>query len=87
MNNYKIFLSTIHCHLCFGKPITLQSGKRILLQYRRCRRCGFDPWVGKTPLEEYMATKSSILAWRNPITEEPGMPQSIGLQSQTQLSD
>ena len=22
MNNYKIFLSTIHCHLCFGKLIT-----------------------------------------------------------------
>ena len=22
INNYKIFLSTIHCHLCFGKPIT-----------------------------------------------------------------
>ena len=32
----------------------------------------FDPWVGKIPLEEEMATHSSILAWRIPWTEEPG---------------
>ena len=34
------------------------------------------------PLEEGMATLSSILAWRIPWTEEPGGPQSMGLQSQ-----
>ena len=38
------------------------------------------------PLEEEMATHSSLLAWRIPWTEEPGGPQSMGLQSQTQLS-
>ena len=27
-----------------------------------------------------MATHSSILAWRIPQTEEPGGPQSLGLQ-------
>ena len=32
------------------------------------------------PLEEGMATHSSILAWRIPWTEEPGRLQSIGLQ-------
>ena len=32
------------------------------------------------PLEEEMATYSSILAWRIPWTEEPGRLQSIGLQ-------
>ena len=32
------------------------------------------------PLEEAMATHSSILAWRIPWTEEPGRLQSIGLQ-------
>ena len=32
------------------------------------------------PLEEGMATHSSILAWRIPWTEEPGRPQSTGLQ-------
>ena len=30
------------------------------------------------PLEEGMATHSSILAWRIPQTEEPGRLQSIG---------
>ena len=39
------------------------------------------------PLEEEMATLSSIPAWRFPRTEEPGGPQSMGLQSQAQLSD
>ena len=32
------------------------------------------------PLEEGMATNSSILAWRIPWTEELGGPQSTGLQ-------
>ena len=32
------------------------------------------------PLEEGVATHSSILAWRIPWTEEPGGLQSIGLQ-------
>ena len=31
-------------------------------------------------LEKGMATHSSILAWRNPWTEEPDEPQSIGSQ-------
>ena len=39
------------------------------------------------PLEKGMATHSSILAWRIPWTEEPGGLQSMGSQSQTQLSD
>ena len=39
------------------------------------------------PLEKEMATHSSILAWEIPQTEEPGRLQSMGLQSQTQLSD
>ena len=32
------------------------------------------------PLEEGVATHSSILAWRIPWTEEPGGPLSMGLQ-------
>ena len=32
------------------------------------------------PLEESMATNSSILAWRIPWTEEPGGLQSAGLK-------
>ena len=33
---------------------------------------------GEDPLEEGMATHSSILPWRIPWTEEPGQLQSIG---------
>ena len=32
------------------------------------------------PLEKQMTTHSSILAWKIPWTEEPGGPQSMGLQ-------
>ena len=39
------------------------------------------------PLEKGMATHSSVLAWRIPWTEEPSRLSSMGLQSQTQLSD
>ena len=51
------------------------------------RDMGFIPgW--DDPLEEEMATHSSIPAWEIPWTEEPGGLQSIGSQkSQTQLSD
>ena len=39
------------------------------------------------PLEEGMATHSSILPWRIPWTEEPGRLQSIELQSWTRPKD
>ena len=35
---------------------------------------------GEDPLEEEMATHSSILAWEIPWTEEPGGLQSMGSQ-------
>ena len=35
-------------------------------------------WEG--PLEEGMATHTSILAWKIPWTEEPGRLQSMGSQ-------
>ena len=34
----------------------------------------------ENPLEEEMATRSSILAWKIPWMEEPGRLQSMGLQ-------
>ena len=37
----------------------------------QCRDLGLIPGLGR-PLEEGMATHSSILAWRIPWTEEPG---------------
>ena len=39
------------------------------------------------PLEEEMATCSSILGWKIPQTEEPGGLQSTGSQSWTRLKD
>ena len=43
-----------------------------------------ETWVRslgqEDPLEEGMATHSSILAWRIPWIEEPGRLQSTGLQ-------
>ena len=40
---------------------------------------GSIPGLGD-PLEKRMATHSSILAWRNPWTEEAGRLQSMGSQ-------
>ena len=44
----------------------------------------WETWVRslgwEDPLEEEMATHSSILAWRIPWTEEPGRLQSMGSQ-------
>ena len=44
-----------------------------------------QPLGQEDPLEEGVATPSSILAWRIPWTEEPGGLQSMVSQSQTQL--
>ena len=46
------------------------------MQETRARSLGW-----KDPLEEGMATHSSILAWRIPWTEEPGRLQSMSLQT------
>ena len=41
----------------------------------------------EVPLDKGTAACSGILAWEIPWTEEPGGPQSMGSQSQTQRSD
>ena len=53
------------------------SGKEPACWCRRHKRRGFDPWVRTIPLEEGMATHSSILAWRSLWTEELGRLWSI----------
>ena len=53
------------------------------LPSRRHKRHRFSLWVGKTPLEESIATLSSVLAWRIPRTEEPGGLQSTSTKSWT----
>ena len=39
------------------------------------------------PLKKEMVTHSNLLAWEIPWTGEPGRLQSMGPQSQPQLSD
>ena len=56
------------------------NGKEPICQCRRHKRCGFNPWISKIPLEEGLAIHSTILTWRIPWTEEPGRLQSIGSQ-------
>ena len=56
------------------------SSKESACQCMRHKRRGFSPWVGKIPLEEGMATHSSILAWGIPWTEERGGLWSIRLR-------
>ena len=41
----------------------------------------------ENPLENGLATHSSVLIWRIPWTEEPGRLKAIGSQSRTGLSD
>ena len=59
------------------------DGKVIHLQFRRPE---FN--LGQeNPLQKGVAPHSSIIAWRIPWTEEPEGLQSMGSQSQTQLSN
>ena len=70
-------LKSIYCIL--GGFPSGASSQEPACQCRRLKRHGFDPWVGKIPLEEGMATHFSFLARRIPWTEEPGRLWSIGL--------
>ena len=55
---------------------------------RQCRRQ--EMWVQslgqEDPLEEAVAIRSGLLAWRIPWTEEPGGPQSVGSQRVTEAT-
>ena len=66
--------------ILFNNCVGLSWWLRWYRIHLQCGRPGFDPWVGKSPLQEGMATHSSILAWRIPWIEEPGGLQSVGLQ-------
>ena len=56
------------------------SGKESTYQCRRSRTCRIQFPCWEDPLEEEMATHSSILAWKNSWSEEAGRLQSMGLQ-------
>ena len=56
------------------------SGKEPACQCRRRNKTQVRSLGPKDPLEEDVATESSILAWRLPRTEESGRLQSIESQ-------
>ena len=62
----------------------LRLGVSLVAQSEQNLPATQETWVQflgqENPLEEGMATHSSILAWRIPRTEEPGGLQSVGLQ-------
>ena len=58
----------------FGYLIINHNGKEHGKDY-------IHTYIGREgPLEKEMAIHSSTLAWEIPWTEEPGRPQSMGLQ-------
>ena len=66
-----------------GYPLQY-SWASLVAQLVKNQPATWETWVRslswEDPLEEEMATHSSILAWKIPQTEEPGRLQSIGLQ-------
>ena len=67
------------CIICFYLSCG-GSGKEPACQCRRHKRCSFNPWVKKIPLEKEMTVHSSILVWRIPWPEKPEELWCMGLQ-------
>ena len=66
----------VFTHIYYGLSLVAQSVKNLpAVQETQVQSLGW-----KHPLEEEMATHSSILAWRIPWTEESARLQSMGLQ-------
>ena len=63
-------------HLIKGSSLVVQTVKNLsAIQETWVESLGWED-----PLEEEMATRSSIFAWRIPWTEEPAGLQSMGSQ-------
>ena len=56
------------------------SCKEPTCQWRRCKWCGFDPWLGKIPWRRPWQPTPVFLPGELPWTEEPGRLQSMGSQ-------
>ena len=66
----------LHFHFHFLITGEAQMVKNLpAMQETRVQPLGWE-----NPMEEGVATHSSVPAWRIPCTEEPGGPQSIGSQ-------
>ena len=55
-----------------GASPVAQVVKNLPAECRRCRRCGFNPWVRKTRPGKKMASYPMTLAEEIPRTEESG---------------
>ena len=53
----------------------ITSGKEPTCQFRRRKRCEFDPWVGGDPLEKEILQYSCL---ENPMDRGPGGLLSMG---------
>ena len=71
-------LSDFHFHFILASQVALVVKNPPARQKTQDMRVGFLD--REDPLEQEMATHSSILAWRIPWTEEPGGLQSTELQ-------
>ena len=66
----------------------VSNGKQSVCQCRRFRQETQVRSLGQgDPLEEEMATHSSILVWKIPWTDKSGGLQSTGLQSLTRVGN
>ena len=84
-------MNTVHLHYhlilhkdLFGLP-SWRGGRKFVFQYLRETR--IQSLGQEDPLEEEMATHSSILAWKIPWREESDGLQSTRMQSHTRLND
>ena len=56
------------------------SGKEPTCQCRRCKRCGFDPWVGKIPWRRAQKLTPVFLPGESHGQRSLGGLQSVGSQ-------
>ena len=67
--------------MCIGYGLPRwRSGKESTCQYRRCKRCRFNSWVGKIPWNRKWQPAPVFLPGKFPWTGEPGRLQSMGLK-------
>ena len=76
INQNQLYLASIYIYDIHWASLVAQTVKNLSAMW--------ETWVRslgqEDPLEEGMATHSSVLAWRSPWTEEPGGLQSMGSQ-------
>ena len=71
INTHEAFVKTV-VFICYASLVAQMVKNLPTMQEPWVRSLGWDD-----PLEEGMATHSNILAWRIPLTEEPGRLQSM----------